>query len=276
MRADRLLRLLLLLQTRGRATAQTLADELEVSIRTVYRDLEALSAAGVPVYAESGPGGGCQLVDGYTSPLHSLTEDEASALLLLGVPEALTELGLHSRRTKHATIHLDMPRWFHTSDETPHLPTLAEALRNNKKLILNRGRTVDPLGLVNKAGIWYLVAKARSTRVFRVSRITAARVSNQKATRPKDFDLVTFWTTWTEEFEGSRPSITVRIRAKPDAWPALKEIFGTDVTDTLRFEHEGAAAYRLAGFGDLIEVVEPAAVRQRVIETAQAIIKQYG
>src|SRR5215469_11792550 len=191
MRADRLVSLALLLQTRGRMSARVLAAELEVSVRTVYRDLAALSAAGVPVIAEPGPGGGCELLEGYRFPLRGLSLGEAEALLVLGVPAALAELGLadalaaaHRKISvtaglgareagggaaggagaggaRPALVHLDMPRWFHGKEDVPHLRTLAEALRLRRQVRLGyqRGggaestRVVDPLGLVNKAGL---------------------------------------------------------------------------------------------------------------------------
>ena len=142
MRADRLLSLALLLQARGAATARSLAAELGVSVRTVYRDLEALSAAGVPVVTEAGPGGGCRLMDGYRFPLRGLRPDEAEALLILGVPTVLDELGLAGALTAAhrqiqvtagltaaALVHLDMPRWFGGQEEVPCLRDLAQALR---------------------------------------------------------------------------------------------------------------------------------------------------
>src|SRR5580658_6119954 len=195
-RADRLLSLVLLLQARGGATARALAAELEVSVRTVYRDLEALAAAGVPVLAQSGPGGGCRLMDGYRFPLRGLRPDEAEALLILGVPGVLRELGLDQAldaahrqirlsagfgeaagpgREGHgaALVHLDMPRWFAGgAEEVPGLRDLARALRLGRRVALSyerpgaragqpgggEQRVVGPLGLVNKAGTWYLVA----------------------------------------------------------------------------------------------------------------------
>ena len=141
MRADRLVSLVLLLQARGRMSARSLAAELEVSVRTVYRDVAALNAAGVPVVTESGRGGGCWLLDGYRFPLRGLSAEEASALLVLGVPAALAELGLadalaaaHRKirvtagreRAEPAGVHLDMPRWFHGTEPVPHLRTPAE------------------------------------------------------------------------------------------------------------------------------------------------------
>ena len=202
MRADRLVSLVLLLQARGRLPARALAAELEVSVRTVYRDIAALNTAGVPVVTESGPNGGCWLLDGYRFPLRGLSSDEASALLVLGVPAAVAELGLADALAaaqrkisitsgngdrEPALIHLDMPRWYHGAEHVPHLPALASAVRERRQLRLGyrRGddgpettRVVRPLGLVNKAGVWYLVAVAAGRDepvVFRVGRIVSAR-----------------------------------------------------------------------------------------------------
>src|SRR6266700_2531993 len=199
MRADRLLSLALLLQARGTATARALATELGVSVRTVYRDLEALSAAGVPVVTEAGPGGGCRLMDGYRFPLRGLRPDEAEALLILGVPTVLHELGLAGALTAAhrqiqvtagltaaALVHLDMPRLFGGQEAVPCLRDLAQALRLGRKLVIRYPppdrdpRVVGPLGLVNKAGTWYLVARseggAGDVRVFRAGRVSAARI----------------------------------------------------------------------------------------------------
>ena len=203
MRADRLLSLALLLQARGGATARALAAELGVSVRTVYRDLEALSAAGVPVVTEAGPGGGCRLMDGYRFPLRGLRPDEAEALLILGVPAVLRELGLEGALTAAhrqirvtagltaaALVHLDMPRWFGGQEEVPCLRDLARALRLGRKLAIRyptpdrEPRVVGPLGLVNKAGTWYLVAEAGDVRVFRAGRVSAARVLAEPFGRP--------------------------------------------------------------------------------------------
>jgi predicted DNA-binding transcriptional regulator YafY len=202
MRADRLVSLALLLQARGRTSARALAGELEVSVRTVYRDIAALNLAGVPIVTESGPGGGCWLLDGYRFPLRGLSGDEAAALLVLGVPAAVAELGLadvmaaaqHKIRTTAgagagagpssggggagrdtsggdggpvpALVHLDMPRWFGGSEPVPWLRALAAAVRDHWQLRLDyrngnqdeTTRVICPLGLVNKAGTWYLVA----------------------------------------------------------------------------------------------------------------------
>jgi predicted DNA-binding transcriptional regulator YafY len=295
MRADRLVSLALLLQARGRVSARALAAELEVSVRTVYRDIAALNLAGVPVVTESGPGGGCWLLDGYRFPLRGLSGDEAAALLVLGVPTAVAELGLadalaaaqHKIRTTAgagagtgagadrgvagrvggadggpvpALVHLDMPRWFGGSEPVPWLRTLAAAVRDRRQLRLGyrRGstddestRTIYPLGLVNKAGTWYLVA-ADGRRaegglgvpggehtasepyavadgepaVFRVGRVTSASALPTAFARPTGFDLAAFWSRWSASFMTSRPKVEVLVRASLDALSAFGEVFG--------------------------------------------------
>ena len=314
MRADRLLSLALLLQARGAATARALAAELGVSVRTVYRDLEALSAAGVPVVTEAGPGGGCRLMDGYRFPLRGLRPDEAEALLILGVPAVLHDLGLAGALTAAhrqirvtagltaaALVHLDMPRWFGGQEEVPCLRDLARALRLGRKLAIRYPppdrdpRVVGPLGLVNKAGIWYLVARSEAgagdVRVFRAGRVSAARVLAEPVERPAGFELAAFWARWSADFEASRPRLEVRLAASPDALSAFGEVFGPAAAPaleaaappgqdgwrvvTLLFEHERAAVHRLAGFGDQVEVLDPPAVRAALLATAREILGRY-
>ena len=322
MRADRLVRLVLLLQARGQMTARSLARELEVSVRTVYRDLEALSAAGVPVRAESGPGGGCQLLDGYSFALRSLRPEEAEALLILGVPGAIRELGLEgavtaAQRQIRVTagleaagpqlVYLDMPRWFRDGEDVPCLCTLAEAVRRQRRLALRYRRAADdqsrpaserpvnPLGLVNKAGIWYLVAATGGggkVTVYRAGRIASARVLADRSERPAGFDIGAFWKGWSAEFEASRPRFLVRLTASPAAQAAFAEVFGDGGAQALAeagpagergwrevmlaFEHEVAAAHRLAGFGGEVEVLAPASVSERLVSTAREILDLYA
>jgi len=318
-RADRLVSLVLLLQARGRMTARELAGELGVSVRTVYRDLEGLGAAGVPLFAESGPGGGCELLDGYRFPLRALSPDEAEALLILGVPGVLRELGLDRAVTaahRHirvsaagtgpgpaeALVHLDMPRWFRGREHVPHLRDLAGAVREHRaaKLRYQRGpgdpapRVVAPLGLVNKAGTWYLIAMAAGGRVtvFRAARITSVQILNEPVHRPPGFDLAVFWEHWSREFEASRPRLEVRLRASQRALAVFPEVFGDKAGDalgaalppdehgwremTLSFEHEHAAAQRLAGFGAQVQVLSPSAVRDHLLAIARGILGRYG
>jgi predicted DNA-binding transcriptional regulator YafY len=315
--------LVLLLQARGRVTARDLASELEVSVRTIYRDLEALSAVGVPVVAESGPGGGCQLLDDYRFPLRALGPDEAEALLILGVPDALRDLGLDGaiaaahrqiRVTSGlgrpfgrpgpsaALVHLDMPRWFRSHERVPHLRDLATALRRNRQVRLcykrpggdPAPRVVAPLGLVNKAGTWYLAAATRSDRVtvFRAGNIISVQILDELVSRPLGFDLPVFWERWSQDFQASRLRVPVRIRASAQALAVFPEVFGDAVRETvdtalppdehgwremiLSFEHEKAAAHRLAGFGAQVEVLSPPAVREHLLAAAQGILSRYG
>src|SRR5262245_59122225 len=195
MRASRLLSILLMLQTRGQLTAGQLADELEVSIRTEYRDIEALSEAGVPVYTERGPHGGIRLVDGYRTRLTGLTADEAESLFLSGLPGTAAELGLgtvvaaarlkvlaalppelRSRASRLGQrFHLDAPGWFKTPEAAPQLQALATAVweDRNVRIRYDRGdrsveRELSPLGLVIKGGVWYMVALSEGqTRTYR-------------------------------------------------------------------------------------------------------------
>ncbi|MFJ8011512.1 helix-turn-helix transcriptional regulator [Streptomyces sp. NPDC096339] len=189
MRADRLLSLLLLLQNRGRMTAPELAAELEVSVRTVYRDIDALSASGVPVHADRGPAGGYRLMDGYRTRLTGLTDAQAGSLFLAGAPGPARELGLGAdlaaaqlklqaslpaelasrARRIQARFHLDAPAWFRDADPVPHLARIAQAVWDQRILRTHYRRwggevhrDLSPLGLVVKGGIWYLVARAEA------------------------------------------------------------------------------------------------------------------
>src|SRR5262245_52930524 len=199
MRASRLVSLLLLLQNRGQLTAAEIASELEVSERTVYRDVEALAAAGVPIYAERGPHGGVRLVEGYRTRLTGMTSDEAGAVFLSGLPGPAAELGLGTvmtaarlkvlaamptelpaRATRPvARFYLDAAGWFRPDEAVPHLPLLAEAVWESRvvRAAYDRGdeiteRLLEPLGLVLKGGTWYLVARREGeVRTYRVTRV---------------------------------------------------------------------------------------------------------
>jgi predicted DNA-binding transcriptional regulator YafY len=258
MRASRLLSILLLLQTRGRMTAQALADELEVSVRTVYRDVDSLSAAGVPVYGDRGPDGGYQLLDGYRTRLTGLTPDEAESLFLAGIPGPAAELGLGTvlaaaqlklmaalppeLRSRAGRIrerfHLDAPGWFQDAEQPPHLATVADAVWNQKRLRVRyqrwRGeveRTLEPLGLVIKGGAWYLVAAVEGQpRTYRVSRILELETTDERFERPEGFDLTAYWQTWSEEFLDRLYRHQVVVRLSPRALALFPHLFSPTAT----------------------------------------------
>ncbi|MFG2040706.1 helix-turn-helix transcriptional regulator [Dactylosporangium sp. NPDC048998] len=243
MRASRLLSTLLLLQTRGRLTAQQIADELEVSVRTVYRDIEALSASGVPVYADRGPAGGFQLLDGYRTSLTGLTTDEAAALFLAGSGATAGDLGLgptlEAARLKllaslpaeqrsmagriQERVHVDAPGWFRDPEAPPHLDAVATAVWEQRRIDIRYRkwdqtpveRTLDPLGLVLKGTAWYLIARGRSrVNGYRISRIDEVAVRDEAFERPADFDLRRYWLEWSDRLQQtlySGGSATVRL-----------------------------------------------------------------
>ncbi|MFE3857944.1 helix-turn-helix transcriptional regulator [Streptomyces griseorubiginosus] len=228
MRSSRLVSILLLLQTRGRMTAAQLAQELEVSVRTVYRDVEALSTAGVPLYGDAGHAGGYRLLDGYRTRLTGLTAAEAEALFLAGAPGPAAELGLgpvlaaaelkvraalpvelraHADRIS-GRFHLDAPGWYAAGEEVPYLPEVAEAVWDNRVLdvVYRRWRAptdvrrrLEPYGLVLKAGRWYVVA-GPGPRTYRVDQILELTVVDQEFSRPEGFDLATYWTAYQRDF----------------------------------------------------------------------------
>ncbi|MEO7573980.1 MAG: YafY family protein [Acidimicrobiales bacterium] len=323
MRASRLVQLLLLLQTQGKMTAGRLATELEVSVRTIYRDVEALSGAGVPIYAEAGPGGGVRLVDGYRTRLTGLTADEAEALALSGLPGAASELGLgtvlaaaqlkvdaalppelRSRAVRmRERFHLDAPGWFAREEAVPHLAVLSRAVWEEQRVEIryrkSEGevtRLLDPLGLVLKAGVWYLVAlsgRSRSLRTFRVSRVLAVRDLAEECQRPADFDLASHWSQASEDFLDSWQGVPVVVRLRGDllwliryvqgpkrAQPAIESASEPDaegwVTVTLHFENHDMAGYELMRFGGDLEVLEPIEVRERVAERAASMVARYA
>ncbi len=248
-RADRLLSILMLLQTRGKISAEQLAEELEVSTRTIYRDITALSSSGVPVYCERGPGGGISLVEEYRTTLTGLNPAEARALFMLSIPEPLRQLGVgeelqaamrklsaalpDSRRREEIQarqrIHLDSTWWFQVDSDLSCLPVLQQAvwsdhlLRMTYRTFFDRmvELTVKPYGLVAKANLWHLVfARGEDVRVVRVSRVVSAEIQPQIFNRPADFDLVRFWKSWCREYEAPPPFIA-QVKVSPGTLAAL-------------------------------------------------------
>ncbi|KOV81457.1 YafY family protein [Nocardia sp. NRRL S-836] len=314
MKSSRLIQVLLLLQSRGRMTADELATRLEVSPRTIYRDIDALSASGIPIYADRGPAGGYRLVDGYRTRLTGLTTDEAQSLFLAGLPGPAEELGLREfaaaaqlkllaalpteLRAKAEQIrqrfHLDTPSWFRGDEPTAHLATIADAVWEQRRVRMtyrrwgNRTvtREVDPLGLVLKAGTWYFVG---SLRTYRVSRVLELEVTNDTFDRPAGFDLAAFWARWSEEFEarmyGER--VTVRMtRAGLDKARYLlsghqaRVIAELDPEPGAEFgfptESTRHAVADLLKFGADVEVVAPAELRHEIVAAVEAMRELYN
>jgi predicted DNA-binding transcriptional regulator YafY len=258
MRADRLLSILMLLQAHGRMTARALSLELEVSERTIYRDVDALSGAGVPVYAERGPGGGVSLLDSYRTNLTGLTQDEVRALFMLSIPTPLVELGISQelkaamrklsaalpetrrKEEEHARqrIYLDAA-WWNTREETPlHLQALRAAVWQNCRVRIvfwpefgpfnmQVEHLLDPYGLVAKASVWYLVAgKEGRLRSYRVSRILEVQPTGEQFERPPDFDLEGSWKALCDQVEMNRSTYPVRLRVSPALLPYLLNYLG--------------------------------------------------
>jgi predicted DNA-binding transcriptional regulator YafY len=321
MRASRLVSLLLLLQTRGLLTAGELAAELEVSVRTVHRDVEALSEAGVPIYAERGPHGGIRLVDGYRTRLTGMTADEAEAIFLSGVPGPAAELGLGTvvtaarlkvlaalppeLRARASRLverfHLDASGWFQAGEPVPHLGVLSEAVWDSRRVTIDyeRGdrtvqRTLEPLGLVLKAGVWYVVAVADgSTRTYRVGRVTGARPLDERFERPDAFDLAAFWVESSTAYERDTPRVEVVLRIRPDRIGWLRRAVGdrsVDAAETLpsdddpegwthlslRVDWPEEVPALLLAVGPNLEVIEPVDIRERLIANARATLARYG
>lgn len=260
MRADRLLSLMMLLQSRGKMTARELGAELEVSERTIYRDIDALSIAGVPVYAERGPGGGCGLLHDYRLRLTGLTEAEIQAFFMLRIPTTLAALGADreaqsallkitaalpgDHRADEARIrqriHMDPAPWFEAATPAPTLQVIYQALFEDRKLRVRyrmsfgavSERIVDPLGLTAKGDQWHLVFGWQSAlRVVPVEKVLEAEPLNDPALRPADFDLKEFWAQWVAIVESNRPEYMVVLLAEPHALNMVAHTLGVSASE---------------------------------------------
>jgi predicted DNA-binding transcriptional regulator YafY len=318
MRADRLLSIMLNLQVHRRLTARQLAQKMEVSERTIHRDMEALSVAGVPVTAERGAGGGWMLMEGYRTNLTGLNEAETQTLFLLKPSQLLNDLGLNKaseaalikllaalpslsrRNAEYARqrIHVDVTGWSRAEESVPHLHTLQEAIWRERKLSFTYGqsdeclaeRLVDPLGLVAKGSVWYLVADAAGEiRSYRVSRIQRATILDEPSARPPDFDLAAYWEQSSRKFKATLPRYQATVRVHPSIFPRLRyagrfahvEHVGEPDDDgwirvRLRFDVEEMACEYALSFGAQLEVVEPPALREKVVRMAESVINFYA
>lgn len=324
MRASRLLSLLLLLQSRGLMSAARLAAELEVTVRTVYRDVEALAEAGVPIYAEHGPAGGYRLMDGYRTRLTGLTADEAGSLVLAGMPAPAAELGFGahlaaaelklsaalpvasqdaSRRIRER-FHLDAPSWFRDPDEVPHLLAVADAVWRERVIEVRYRRwaprpgvvvrRVHPLGLVLKAGVWYLVAQHdERLRTYRVTKILELTGTQETVVRPDGFDLADWWRDHVERYEQAAHQDSAVVRLSPAGVKSLPDVLdsrtsraalrtlGSPDADGWRrvnvpVESVERAAVDLLKLGADAQVLAPPALVARIAGTIHAMAAHYA
>ena len=319
MRASRLLSILTTLQARGRVTAQILADSCEVSLRTIYRDIDALSEAGIPVYSERGSEGGYRLLDGYRTRLNGLKPREAEALFLTGLAGPAADLGLGAAMAAaqlkllvalpeelragaermQACFHLDAPAWFAEAEQPAHLPAIANAVWDRKRLRLRyeswkgeRDRLVEPLGLVLKSGAWYLVGQVdRSARTYRIGRILTLEVMEERFERPESFDLAGYWRHSTRRLEEDLRRNRATIRLSPWGMKILEHVLSPYERAGMRIEHTpDEAGWRkatlpigslyeatadLLRLGAEVEVLDPPALRARLAETVQAMGRLY-
>ncbi|MET8415422.1 helix-turn-helix transcriptional regulator [Streptomyces sp. NPDC005134] len=322
MRAARLIKMVLLLQSRPAMTAAELARELEVSERTITRDAQALSEAGVPVYADRGRAGGYRLVGGYRTRLTGLARNEAEALFLSGLPSALREMGLEDAAsaarlkvsaallpslrdasdTAAQRFHLDAPGWYQEPVAPELLPAVAEAVWDDRmvKARYRRGgpgseveRELAPYGLVLKAGVWYVCARAGTDfRVYRIDRFAAVAVTDERFVRDEDFDLPGFWDERAAQFARSilRTEVTVRVSEagvgrlphlvdRSAAVDALDAAGPPDAdgwrTVVLPVESLDVAYSQLLALGPELEVLEPTALRTRFGAAAERLSDLY-
>ncbi len=319
MRASRLVSVLLLLQSRGGQTAAELARELEVSVRTIHRDVDALSASGVPIYADRGPHGGIRLVDGYRTRLTGMTADEAEALFLSGLPGPAAELGLGTvvaaaqlkvlaslpveLRARASRLverfHLDAAAWYHADEPVPLLGQLSEAVWESRRIEIgyDRGdktvdRVLEPLGVVLKAGVWYLVAAADGQpRTYRASRVTRVTPLDEPFERPAGFDLAAFWTESSAAYERDTPRIAVVLRIAAHRLPRLRGAIADRPYDTLErldrpdpdgwlhvlvtLDWPNEAVSQILAVGPDCELLEPVELRERIAAQARSVAAHY-
>jgi len=319
MRAARLLNLQMLLQARGRMSATALARELEVSVRTLYRDIDQLSAAGVPVYAERGRAGGFQLLPGWKTTLTGLTPSEAQAVFLGGLAGPAADLGLDASvrnaqlkllaalpadwrgaaQRVSSRLHLDPVDWYREEEAPRLLATVASAVWDERQVAMQYAswkrsarQVVHPLGLVLKAGIWYLVAAREGVaRTYRVSSIESAEVLAAAVVRPRKFDLAHYWTESVRRFETELYAGRAEVRVTARGLAALRQL-GAPVARALRdvpapadgervqlripVETGEQAAAQLLRLAPEVEVTGPAALRQAVQDRLRATAAAYG
>lgn len=322
MRASRLLSILLLLQTRGRMTAEALAAEFEVSVRTIYRDIDQLSAAGAPVYADRGRSGGFQLLDGYRTRLTGLTDAEAETLFLGGLSGPAAQMGFSGAVTTMqlkllaalpperqaaaerlaGRFHLDPVGWYQNPDEAERLPAIAQAVWNSRRISVcyeswkgEVSRELEPLGLILKAGVWYLAARPaegqeREPRTYRVANILDLTLGEAIFERPETFDLAGWWTETSRRFEAEIFTGQAILRLSKEGRRRLARLGVEQARIAAALDAAGAddwaeavvpiesvehAAIDFQRLGAEAEVVAPPALRAEMRRTAERLAALY-
>jgi predicted DNA-binding transcriptional regulator YafY len=297
MRADRLLTLIMLLQKRGRMTAREIAKILEVSERTVYRDINALSSVGVPVYSEIGRAGGYSLLEDFRPTLTGFTEREVRALFMINIPAQLADLGLRQELNSallklsnalpngyrngegwvRQRLHLDSTWWHQNEGAVPHLQTIHQAVWQDRKLLLSYQplpsvhveQTVEAYGLVAKAGIWYLVYNRNGQfDVQRASHLYKVRLLDENFLRRNDFDLAGFWDTWCKQQEDSSTRYPITLRVAPDLIPMLPMFFGDRIQEKIT---QAGPADKMGWITLALSFESLEAARGRVLELGGAV-----
>ncbi|WP_405890001.1 YafY family transcriptional regulator [Streptomyces sp. NBC_00133] len=316
MKSDRLLSILLLLQTRGLVPAAELAERLEVSVRTIYRDIESLSASGVPVYAERGRHGGIALLPGFRTDVTGLTADESRALFVLAAQGAHSALGLDEalgsalRKVMAALpephrpaaeltsrrILVDPARWMRGTQPAVDLDVLNSAVFTDRRLRLRyrhsgttepRTYTLDPYGLVVKAGVWYLVADHRAApRLFRADRVLAATLTDAPVRRRAGQELADVWEVLRRQVEDRPADVRVTVRVRADRLDLFLRIQASQLAAEPVPAGEWAhvelalastmAARALLAFGESVEVLSPPEAREELAQAAAAVVELYG
>ncbi|MEU6767888.1 YafY family protein [Streptomyces sp. NPDC046853] len=322
MKSDRLLSILLLLQTRAQVPAHELADRLEVSVRTIYRDIEALSASGVPVYAERGRHGGIALLPGFRTDVTGLTADESRALFILAAQGAHAALGLDEaigsalrkimaalpephRPAAELTsrrILVDSARWMPgprgSDPATGDLDVLQDAVFSDRRLRLRylhsgddrpRTYTVDPYGLVSKAGVWYLVADRRGApRLFRADRVRAATLTDLPVQRRAGVELADVWAVLKRQVEDRPVAVDVTARVARDRFPQFLRLKGQFLSERPEDDGESEWITVRLGFGVVgdtrtllpfaasVEVLSPPEARAELAAAAAAVTGLYA
>ena len=328
MQASRLLSILMLLQSRGRTSAQVLADELEVSVRTIYRDVDRLSASGVPIWADPGRHGGFQLREGWRTKLDGLTAPEAQAVFLAGLPGPAAELGLgdalasaqlklmaalppewrDDAQRVGTRFHLDPVDWYREAPGADEkLALIARAVWQPERIAVRYDswqgvseRELEPLGLVLKAGTWYVVARsappggpAKPPRTYRLQGILELEMLGQPFTRPRRFDLAAYWRESTRRFEAELYRGEARLTLSPRGLRLLREQ-GSAVAEAARrsarpdprrdgwvtvrvpIESTEQAARQQLKFGADAIVLGPKDLRERMASQLKAMVALYG